>query len=159
MAASAAYWICSAADEIVVTPSGSVGSIGVIAAHEDISKALDKEGIKVTLMGAGKYKTEANPFEPLSDAAKQELQGRLNEFYGMFTKAVGRNRGVGAYAVQNGFGEGRMVSAQQAVKEGMADRVATLDATLARFLGVRTGKGLSPAAERSLRRRELELLQ
>jgi hypothetical protein len=63
------------------------------------------------------------------------------------------------YAVKNGFGERRMVLAEDAVKAGMADGVATLDQILARLLGRRTGQGLSPAAERSLRRRELELLQ
>jgi ClpP class serine protease len=62
MAASAAYWIATAADEVVVTPSGQVGSIGVFATHEDISKALDMEGIKVSLISAGKYKTEGTPF-------------------------------------------------------------------------------------------------
>ena len=45
--ASAAYWIGSAADELVVTPSGEVGSIGVFAVHEDISAALTQAGIKI----------------------------------------------------------------------------------------------------------------
>src|SRR3990167_6451821 len=63
MAASAAYWLASAADELVVTPSGEVGSIGVFAMHEDWSKWLDQEGIKVSLISAGKFKTEGNPWE------------------------------------------------------------------------------------------------
>jgi capsid assembly protease len=156
MAASAAYWIGTAADELVVTPSGQVGSIGVFAAHEDISKALDMEGIKVSLVSAGKYKTEGTPFQPLSAEARANMQQMVNSFGDMFTNGVARNRGVGSYAVKNGFGEGRMVLARDAVKAGMADSVATLDQTLARLLG-RTGKGLSAAAQ-SLRRRELELL-
>ncbi len=52
--ASAAYWISSAAGEIVVTPGGEVGSIGVVAEHQDISGALEQEGIKPTLISAGK---------------------------------------------------------------------------------------------------------
>jgi ClpP class serine protease len=84
------------------------------------------------------------------------MQQMVDSFGDMFTNAVARNRGVGSYAVKNGFGEGRMVLARNAVKAGMADSVATLDQTLARLLG-RTGKGLSAAAQ-SLRRRELELL-
>ncbi len=45
LAASAAYWIASAADEIVVTPSGDVGSIGVLAVHTDFSAANEKIGV------------------------------------------------------------------------------------------------------------------
>ena len=119
-------------------------------------KTLELEGIKVSLISAGKYKTEGLPYEPLSAEARANMQQMVNSFGDMFTNAVARNRGVGSYAVKNGFGEGRMVLARDAVKAGMADSVATLDQTLARLLG-RTGKGLSGAAQ-SLRRRELELL-
>jgi len=124
------YWLASQCSELVVTPSGQVGSIGVFAAHEDMSKAAEIAGYKISLVSAGKYKTEANPFEPLSDEARQALQSKVNDFYGDFTKAVARGRGVGVNEVRSGFGEGRMISAQQAVKEKMADRVATLDQTL-----------------------------
>jgi signal peptide peptidase SppA len=149
MAASAAYWIVSQASEIVVTPSGEVGSIGVFAAHEDISKAAEMQGVKVSFVSAGKYKTEGNPFEPLSDDARQALQSQVNDFYGTFTKAVAKGRNTTQSAVQNGFGEGRMVSAQQAVKEGMADRVATMDQTLSR-LGARSGAQKAAALAETL---------
>jgi capsid assembly protease len=88
-----------------------------------------------------------------------DLPVLVNTVGDMFINAVARNRGIGLYAVRNGFGEGRMVLAQDAVKAGMVDGVAKLDQTVARLLGRRTGQGLSPAADRSLRRRELELLQ
>ncbi len=54
LAASAAYWIGSAASELYVTPSGEVGSIGVWMAHEDWSKNIEEAGVKVTLISAGK---------------------------------------------------------------------------------------------------------
>lgn len=133
MAASAAYWLASACDEVVVTPSGAVGSIGVFCAHEDISKALEAEGVSVTMIQAGKYKTEGNPYQPLSDEARQAMQTQVDAFYGMFVTAVARHRGVSASDVSGGYGEGRMVMAAAAVKMGMADRVETLDQTLARF--------------------------
>jgi signal peptide peptidase SppA len=132
MAASAAYWLATQADELVVTPSGSVGSVGVFAAHEDISGLNDKLGVKTTLISAGKDKTLGNPFEPLSEEATQMIQDRVNEAYDMFTGDVAKGRGVSPAQVKDGFGQGRMVSAQNAVKEGMADRVGTLEQTLAR---------------------------
>lgn len=139
-AASAAYWIAAQADELVVTPSGEVGSIGVWAAHEDLSRLIDAEGVTVTLISAGKYKIEGNPYEPLGEEARAAMQGRVDDYYGMFVKAVARGRGVEASAVRSGFGEGRMVGAAQAVKLGMADRVATLDETIARLAGGRSAR-------------------
>jgi len=132
--ASAAYWIGTAADEIVVTPSGEVGSIGVFAAHQDISAQLEKEGIKVSLIKAGKYKAEANPYEPLSDEARSAIQENVSDIYGSFVDAVARNRGVKPAAVRTGFGEGRVVSAKQAIELGMADRIGTLDEVINQLL-------------------------
>jgi len=162
MAASAAYWLAASASEIVVPPSGAVGSIGVFAVHKDLSQALDAAGMKVTLVSAGKFKTEGNPYEPLSPEARAAIQSDVDQFYSMFVKAVSKGRGVTQEAVRGGFGEGRMVMAGDAVKEGMADRVATMDEVLS-GLGVGSGTGsakLAEAAEfpmRALRERELTL--
>lgn len=132
--ASAAYWIGTAADEVVVTPSGEVGSIGVFAVHKDMSKALEQDGIKVSIISEGKYKTEGNPYEPLAEEARSALQTRVGESYDAFVSAVARNRGVKAAIVRNGFGEGRVVGSRQAVELGMADRVGTLEETIQRLL-------------------------
>jgi ClpP class serine protease len=86
------------------------------------------------------------PYEPLSTEARPLMQQMVNSSATCSQNAVARNRDVGAYAVKNGFGEGRMVLAQDAVRAGMADSVATLDQTLAQFLVRRTGKILSTAA-------------
>lgn len=131
--ASAAYYIASAADEIVVTPSGEVGSIGVKAMHLDHSAQNEMLGVKATLVKAGKHKGEVDPNLPLSDDALAHLQEDVNRYYDMFVSAVAAGRGVSAEAVRNGFGEGRVVGAKDAVRLGMADRVATLDETLARL--------------------------
>ena len=132
--ASAAYWIGSAADELVVTPSGEVGSIGAFAVHEDISAALAQDGIKISIIKDGKYKAEANPYEALSEEARAAIQARVSDVYSAFVEAVARNRGIESAAVRNGFGEGRMVGAYQAVSLGMADRVETLTETIDRLL-------------------------
>ncbi|WP_296741423.1 S49 family peptidase [Mesorhizobium sp.] len=132
-AASAAYWIASAADEIVVTPSGQVGSIGVFGVHDDISKALATQGVTRSLISAGKFKVEGNPFEPLGDDARAAMQQRVDSAYDTFVRDVARNRGVSLTAVRDGFGQGRMVDAAPAVAEGMADKVGTMQETLSRF--------------------------
>jgi capsid assembly protease len=133
--ASAAYWLASQASEVVASPSADLGSIGVYGVHEDRSAALAKKGIKTTLISAGKYKTEGHPYAPLSEEAAAAMQSRVNDYYGMFTGAVAKGRRARLDTVRNGFGEGRTVGAPQAVRLGMADRVATLDDTVARLRG------------------------
>lgn len=132
-AGSAGYYLAAQADEVVVTPSGQVGSIGVFAAHENLSEALAQQGREITLVSAGKYKVEGNPFEPLSDEAKAAIQERVDAFYGKFVDAVAAGRGVAADRVRNGFGEGRMVLADDALAEGMVDSIETMDDLVARL--------------------------
>lgn len=128
MAASAAYWVGSQASEFVVTPGGEVGSIGVIAAHEDVSVAADAAGLKVSFITApeGGFKAEGNPYEPLSADARAHLQGVINEYYDSFVRAVASGRRASLTKVREDFGKGRMVTGVRAVELGMADRVATL---------------------------------
>lgn len=126
LAASAAYWIATAADEVVITPSGQAGGIGVFAIHEDLSQHLENEGVKITMVAAGRYKTEGNPFEPLTDEARVAMQGTIDAYYEMFIGAVARNRNVSVETVRSGFGEGRVITSGKAVALGMADRVDTL---------------------------------
>lgn len=137
--ASAAYWIGTAADELVVTPSGQVGSVGVFSVHNDMSAALDKAGLKLSIISAGRFKVEGNPYEPLTEEARAAIQARVVEVYDTFVNTIARNRGTSPDAVRNGFGEGRVVSARQAVELGMADRVATLDETINGLLNGNSG--------------------
>lgn len=133
LAASAAYWIASAATEIVVTPSGRVGSIGVYSAHSDISAAQEKMGVKTTLVSAGEYKVEKNPYEPLSDDARAEMQREIDAVYEMFLSAVAKGRDVSVKDVREKYGQGRVLLAKDALAVGMVDRIATFDQTLARL--------------------------
>ena len=146
MAASAAYWIASAADEVVITPSGEVGSIGVVAGHLDISAQQEMKGEKVTLISAGEKKTDHSPFGPLSDSARADIQGRVDEYYNAFVSAVAKGRGVSVAQVRSGFGEGGMVGAREALQLGMVDRIGTLDQTIARLVG-RSPRGIQAAGQ------------
>jgi signal peptide peptidase SppA len=137
--ASAAYWIASAASELVASPSAMVGSIGVFAVHQDESKAMEQAGVKPTIISYGKYKTEGNRFGPLGDAARGALQAIVDDLGNMFTRTVAKARNVPVDDVRSGFGEGRVATAQQALKMGMVDRIATLDEVLGKY-------GIAPGA-------------
>jgi signal peptide peptidase SppA len=127
LAASAAYWLGTAAAEFYVTPGGEVGSIGVWMAHEDWSKAIAESGIDVTLISAGKFKTEGNPYGPLDPEARGFMQSRTDDYYAAFTRDVAKGRKVSADQVRAGMGQGRVLGATQAKAEGMIDGVMTLD--------------------------------
>jgi signal peptide peptidase SppA len=134
MTASAAYWLLSQCSEVNVTPGGQVGSIGVLAAHEDHSAELEQAGVKVTLVSAGKYKAEGTPYGPLGADARAEIQAKVDHYYGLFVAGVASGRGVTEATVRNNFGQGRMATAREAVQRGMADRVATLQQVVQRLL-------------------------
>ena len=127
LAASAAYWIGSACSELYVTPGGEVGSIGVWMAHEDVSQAMDDAGVKVTLISGGKYKTEGNAYEPLSQEAQAFMQSRVNDYHQTFIRTVAKGRRVSTDVVRRDFGQGRVYGASQALTAGMVNGVMTLD--------------------------------
>lgn len=140
LAASAAYWIASSADEIVVTPSGRAGSIGVYTAHDDVSAAMEKRGIKRTYISAGKNKVEGNETEPLGKDTLAHIQDGVNQSYNRFLADVALGRGTTVGKVEDGYGQGRVYYAEALIDRGMADRIATLDETLVRF-----GADIEPA--------------
>jgi capsid assembly protease len=155
-AASAAYWIASAASEFYVTSSGAVGSIGVLAMHQDVSQKLDKEGVKTSFIYAGKNKVLGNSFEPLSEAAYGEIQKRVNEAYDQFLSAVSRNRNVSKDVISQGYGEGAMVSANDAVRLGMVDGIKTMDQLLSELM---SGKPNNSKPSNQLRQARLNRLK
>jgi signal peptide peptidase SppA len=136
-ASSAAYWIASQAGEIVVTPSGEVGSVGVFGVHEDHRKAAEQQGIAVTLIHAGRYKVEGSPWTELTADAQGHMQAQVNRYYEAFIRAVARGRGVEVPQKQieegTAFGGGRTFTAEEAGRLGLVDGLGTLDATVERL--------------------------
>lgn len=154
--ASAAYWIGSAADTVVASPSAYAGSIGVWTMHADLSKLLDGMGIKVNLISAGKYKVEGNFFEPLSDEARASIQGDVDDAYDQFLAAVARHRADTPGNVRKGYGEGRVLNARRAKEAGLVDRIETLDTVVGKLAAPTTPRPAGRAAAGLRRRVELE---
>lgn len=130
MAASAAYAIASAASKIVTTPTGLSGSVGVVMVHADYSRALDREGVKPTMIFAGQHKVDGNPFEPLSDTVRSDLQAEVNQFYEMFVATVAKGRpGMSSKAIRET--EARTFMGADAVRVGLADEVGSFETAIA----------------------------
>lgn len=120
---SAAYFLASACDRIVVTPSGGVGSIGCAAMHIDFSGMLESEGIKVTFIFEGDTKVDGNSYQPLSTRAKDSIQRDVSYHYGLFVGAVARHRGLSEDDVR--ATEARSFLPPEAVELGLVDAIQT----------------------------------
>jgi capsid assembly protease len=131
MAASAAYGIASAANEIVISPTSIVGSIGVVMLHADRSGELAAQGVKPTLIFAGSHKVDGNPFEPLSDAVRADLQASVDAHYRQFLAIVEEGRGPRFTADMARATEARTFIGAEAIMRGLADRIASFDEVLA----------------------------
>jgi capsid assembly protease len=132
---SAAYWIASQADEIVASPSSSIGSIGVYQMHVDQSGANAMEGFQVSYISAGDYKVEGNPNAPLDPDAAAYIQQNVDDLYGMFVADVAQGRGIDAQAVLDNYGQGRSMNAQRALSAGLVDRIGTYEGVVGGLLG------------------------
>lgn len=141
MACSAAYAIAAGATEIVTTETGVSGSIGVVLLHADYSKALAEDGIKPTLIFAGAHKVDGNPFEPLPDVVKADLQAEVDAFYDQFLRTVAKGRGSRMTAETARKTEARTFIGSDAVRVGLADRVGTFESVLAELSTRAAAKG------------------
>lgn len=131
--ASAAYWLGSSAREISATAMSRVGSIGVIAVHQEITKALQNDGVNVTVLRAGKYKALGNRYEKLTDEAKSRIQAEIDKIYGIFVDTVATNRGLDRDFVLEHSAEGQEFFGRDAVPVGLVDRVESFDEVVNRL--------------------------
>lgn len=159
LAASAAYWIGCSASEFYVTPGGEVGSIGVWQAHFDCSQALAADGVTPTLISAGKFKVEGNPYAPLDAEAQAFMQSRVDDYYLAFCKGVARGRGVPIAQVRNGMGQGRVLGADTAVEQNMVDGVVAFDDAIRNMLRVAKSQTKPKVKRISMAARRLALAE
>lgn len=124
-AASAGYAIASGASRIITTPSGILGSIGVVFMHLDRSAQIEKSGVRPTLLTAGAYKADGHPLSALPEDARARIQSRIDAVYGLFVSTVAANRNLSEETVRKT--EAGIFMGQEAVDAGLADAVGTLE--------------------------------
>lgn len=126
---SACYGIAAACDEIWISRTGGVGSVGVVSYHVDQSGWDEKVGVKVEYLYAGARKIDGNPHSALSEEARAAFQAEIDRLYDLFTGSVARYLGRSVEeikATQAGcyFGE-------NAIAAGLAHKLGTLQDALA----------------------------
>ena len=125
-AASAAYYIASAADKIYVDKASIVGSIGVLINGFGFVDTLDKLGIERRLLTAGENKGFLDPFSPQSEAHKQHAQTMLEQIHRQFIDVVKKGRGERLKETPEMF-SGLFWTGEQSVALGLADDFGSLD--------------------------------
>ncbi len=130
MCASAAYWLASAADEIVTGATGESGSIGVVTSY---TKAKDDTKTIVSTQSPMKRPD----FESEEGAAA--VQETIDQLAAIFVSDVARNRSVSEEKVLADFGRGWIKVGQAAVEAGLADRVASFETLMSELENRQTG--------------------
>ena len=131
--ASGAYYIASAADEIIVNPSSLVGSIGVIMPNYGVSGLMQKLGVEDRTMTSGENKAILSMTQPVDPAQKAHVQALLDNVHDHFIDAVKKGRGSKLKSNDPAIFSGLFWSGEQAVKLGIADRFGSIN-TLKREL-------------------------
>lgn len=153
LGASAAYWLASAASEIVCDAMAMLGSIGVIAAVPNPHAEDDTDITFVSSQSPSKRP------DPTADDGRAEIQATLDTLAGIFIDRVAEYRGTTPLTVQETFGRGGLVVGQDAVRVGLADRLGSFEGLVAELAlahpaGTSGLNGGGPLAHDGTRRRQ-----
>lgn len=147
LGASAAYWIASAADEIVAADTAMIGSLGTVTQVSDTRERDAKAGIKTFTIVSSQspYKR----LDPSTDAGMAKMQGLVDSLSDVFIAKVARNRGVSVETVTQDYGQGDVFVGAAAVNAGMIDRLGSYESVISELQsGGGTVTGFNIAASR-----------
>ncbi|MCD6498911.1 MAG: signal peptide peptidase SppA [Deltaproteobacteria bacterium] len=130
------YYAAAAADSVVMSPGGTLWTIGLHMELTFFKGLLDKLGIDADLLQVGKYKGASEPFTRtgMSPEFRKSLGGLVTSLYREFLSGVGAGRKHPAKWVQTRVDEGPLL-ADQARKQGLVDQVADFGALIQSMKG------------------------
>ncbi len=133
--ASAAYWIASAADELVIDAISPAGSIGAKLSILDTSGRDAKSGVRTIEIVSSQSPDKL--MDVSNDEGRAKVQKIVDDLAGVFVEAVARNRGVEVETVLADYGRGGMMVGRSAVDAGLADRIGSLESVLTELAAAR----------------------
>ena len=128
--ASGGYYAALAADTIVVNPTTITGSIGVVMVTVNAQGLLEKIGVAPLAIKSGPMKDAGSPFRSLTEAERAVFQSVIDEMYGRFVGLIAQSRQMPEDRVR-ALADGRIYTADQALKMGLVDRVGYLEDVVA----------------------------
>lgn len=126
LAASACYWLAAACDQIIVSPTALLGSIGVVMSYRP-SSTRDGEKPPIEIVSSQSPLKRA---DPETEKGRLEAQRVVDQLAAVFIADVAAYRGVSQETVLADFGRGGILVGAHAVAAGMADRIGTLQSVL-----------------------------
>jgi signal peptide peptidase SppA len=119
---SAGYFIASACSKVVCSPTGGVGSIGVIMETYEVSVMESEAGIKYRTFYRGAHKNDASPHEPLTEEAAFEIDKRLDISYSQFVSSIALYRNLDEKIVTDT--QARLLSSDEALESKFIDEIS-----------------------------------
>lgn len=122
--ASAAYYIASAADRIVCSDGSITGSIGVIMMLPQLQELIQKLGVDVNVIKAGKYKDIGSTVRPLTEEERKILENFADEIHDQFIHdvAAGRKGKIDEQKLRS-VADGRFFTGKKAMELGLVDTI------------------------------------
>ena len=127
LAASGGYFIAMAADKVVAHPTTITGSIGVIFENFNVEGLFDKIGIKDSSIKSGDKKDIGSPFRKITKEEEEILKKVNDDLYNRFIEVVAKGRRELNLEEIKKLADGRIYSADQALKEKLIDKIGYLE--------------------------------
>lgn len=129
LAASAGYWIASAAKEIVAADTAELGSIGIVFSM----RRRSNNTLEIVNTASPKKRPD-----PETDEGRRQIQERADAIAEVFIEVIMENRDLSRDQVVSLQGD--VVIASQAKNIGLADRIGTLEGLIAEMQGGKSKK-------------------
>jgi protease-4 len=127
VAASGGYYISCAAGKIYAEPNTITGSIGIFGIIPNTQKFFnEKLGITFDRVNTGKYSDILTVTRPLKEEEKAIIQNQVNHGYQSFLDRVSKGRNKSKAEVDS-IAQGRVWTGEQAIKNGLVDKLGGLD--------------------------------
>ncbi len=131
LSTSGGYYVASATDRIIASPTSVTGSIGVIAMRFNLEGLLSKIGVSEETYKSGPKKDFWSPFRPSTPEEKKMLQEIIDGLYARFVGVVYKNRQKLLTEQEvKALADGRILTAGEALEAKLIDQVSYLDETI-----------------------------
>lgn len=128
--ASGGFWVACASDYIIAPGTALIGSIGTTFSHIfKLNKTIQKIDVGYEPLHAGSHKLATDPFVAMTEQEREGLQSILDDSYQQFTQVVASSRKLSTASVSD-WADGKLFTAQQALKLGLIDELGSLSATI-----------------------------
>jgi protease-4 len=128
--AGGAYYLATAADQIVVHPTTVTGGLGVILNLYNLQDMMAQFNIVGTPLKAGQFTDLGSPVRKMPDDARKILQQMADDYHARLRSVVLQSR-PRVNPQQAEVFDGRVFTGQQAFDLGLADQVGYLDDAIA----------------------------